>query len=91
MPIPVVAARSGSPLTAADVTAVTSLKGQLSNVRQRQQGHRRRPLPDGHAWQLIVLASQAGGSQNQITDLVDSLRATIAHAGLPAGLQAHLA
>jgi len=91
LPIPVVAARSGSPLTQADVTAVTNLKGQLGKVASVSKVIDAGRSPDGHAWQLIVLASQAGGGQNQITDLVDSMRATIAHAGLPAGLQAHLA
>jgi RND superfamily putative drug exporter len=38
-----------------------------------------------------VLAQQGGGNQNQALDLVNALRAKIAHAGLPAGLQVHLA
>ena len=46
---------------------------------------------DGHAIQLVVLAQQGGGNQNYATDLIDGLRAKIAQADLPAGLQAHLA
>jgi RND superfamily putative drug exporter len=91
VPIPVVVARSGSPLTPADVTAVTNLKGQLGKAAGVSKVIDAGRSPDGHAWQLIVLASQAGGNQNATTDLVDSLRATISRAGLPAGLQAHLA
>ena len=91
VPIPVVVARSGSSLTPADVTAVTNLKGQLGHVASVSKVIDAGRSPDGHAWQLIVLASQAGGGPNATTDLVDSLRATISRAGLPAGLQAHLA
>ena len=39
----------------------------------------------------MVLAQQGGGNQNYATDLVNGLRAKITQAGLPAGLQAHLA
>src|SRR5262249_56444127 len=46
---------------------------------------------DGHAIQLVVLAQQGGGNDNYATDLINGLRAKIAQAGLPAGLQAHLA
>ena len=35
VPVPVVAARSGSPLTPADVAAVTSLKGELAKVDRK--------------------------------------------------------
>ena len=73
------------------MTAVTNLKGQLGKVASVSKVIDAGRSPDGHAWQLIVLASQAGGDQNATTDLVDSLRATISRAGLPAGLQAHLA
>jgi RND superfamily putative drug exporter len=91
LPVPVVAARSGSALTPADAAALTSLRGQLGKVASVSKVIDLGRSSDGHAWQLVVLASQAGGGQNQVTDLVDSLRATIAHAALPAGLQAHLA
>ena len=48
--------------------------------------------PDGHAEQLLALVNaNGGGNQNQLTDLVNGMRAKIASAGLPAGLQAHLA
>src|SRR4029077_12203848 len=91
VPIPEVVARSGSSLTPADVTAVTNLKSQLGHVASVSKVIDAGRSPDEHAWQLIALASQAGGGPNATTDLVDSLRATISRAGLPAGLQAHLA
>jgi len=91
LPIPVVAARSGGPLTAADVAALTSLQGQFGKVASVSKVIDLGRSPDGQAEQLIVLATQAGGGQNQITDLVDAMRATIAGAHLPAGLQTHLA
>jgi putative drug exporter of the RND superfamily len=91
LPIPVVAARSGSALTATDVTALASLRAQLGKIDSVSKVIDLGRSGDRQAEQLVVLASQAGGGQNQVTDLVDSLRATIAHAGLPAGLQAHLA
>ena len=46
---------------------------------------------DGQAEQLVVFTRQGSGSQSQLTDLVGTRRARIAHAGLPAGLSAHLA
>ena len=91
IPIPVVAARSAAPLTAADVTALTALQRQLRSVPTISQVLEAGRSADGRAEQLVVLARQGGGSQAQVTDLVDALRAKIARAGLPAGLQAHLA
>jgi RND superfamily putative drug exporter len=91
LPIPVVAARTGAPLTAADAGALTSLRADLGKVASVSKVIDLGRSADGQAEQLVVLASQAGGGQNQVTTLVDSLRATIAQAGLPAGLTAHLA
>ena len=91
IPVPVVAARSGAPLSAADVTALNTLQGQLRTVPTVSRVLDAGRSADGRAEQLVVLATQGGGNQNQQTDLVDGLRAKIAQAGLPAGLQAHLA
>ncbi len=91
IPIPVVAARSGSPLTPADVTAMTSLQQKLRTVPTISRVLDAGRSADGQAVQLVVLAEQGGGNQNQQTDLVNALRAKIAQAGLPAGLQVHLA
>ena len=91
VPIPVVAARPGSPLSAADVTALTTLQRQLRTVPGISRVLDAGLSSDGQAEQLVVLAQQGGGNQNQQTDQVDALRAKIAQAGLPAGLQVHLA
>ena len=90
-PVPVVAARSGGPLTGTDVAALTGLRADLAKVPTVEKVIDLGRSPDGRAEQLVALASQAGGGPNAASDLVDSLRAAIAHAGLPAGLQAHLA
>jgi len=89
--IPVVAARSGAPLTPADVTALTSLQHQLGTVPDVSRVQDLGRSPDGQAEQLQVLAQASGGNQSQQTDLIDGLRAKIAGADLPAGLQVHLA
>jgi len=91
LPIPVLAARSGSSLTAADITALTALQGRLRSVSGVVRVLDAGRSPDGRAEQLVVLSTQGGGNQNQQTDLVDGLRAKISSAGLPAGLNAHLA
>jgi len=91
VPITVVAARSGSPLTPADVTALTTLQARLGSVTGVSKVLDAGRSGDGQAEQFVVLAAQGGGNQNYATDLVNGLRAKIAQAGLPAGLQAHLA
>ncbi len=91
IPIPVVVARSGSPLTPADVTAMTALQQQLRTVPTISRVLDAGRSADGQAGQLVLLAEQGGGNQNQQTDLVDALRAKISRAGLPADLHAHLA
>jgi len=88
--VPVVAARQGGTLTAADVAALTALQGKLRTVATVDTVKDLGRSPDGQAEELLVLARFAGG-QNGQTDLVNSLRARIASAGLPSGLQAHLA
>ncbi|MEP7023387.1 MAG: MMPL family transporter, partial [Actinomycetota bacterium] len=91
IPVPVVAARTGSPLTPADTAAMTALVGQLRTVHLVSQVLDGGRSADGQAEQLIVLAGQGGGNQNDQLNLVDDLRAKIAQAHLPAGLHAHLA
>ena len=93
VPIPVVAARTGAPLTPADVTARDRPAGKTSaqvasvgKVLDAGPLPRRARLAAGRA-----RAAGAAAARTTTTDLVNSLRATIARAGLPAGLQAHLA
>jgi len=91
-PVPVVAARASGPLTPADLTAMTTLARQLATVPGVSKVLDAGVAPDGHAEQLVVLASQLnGGNPAAAPDLVNALRARIADAGLPAGLQVHLA
>ena len=91
LPVPVLAARAGAPLTAADITAIAQLQGRLRSVSGVNNVLDVGTAVGGHAKQLVVLAVQGGGNPNATTDLVDALRAKIAQAALPAGLQTHLA
>jgi len=91
VPIPLVAARPGAPLTHADLSAIAALPAELKTVSGVAKVQDAGVSADGHAVQLVVLAQQGGGNQNYATDLIDGLRAKITQAHLPAGLQAHLA
>jgi putative drug exporter of the RND superfamily len=90
-PIPVLAARTATPLTRADLTALNALQGKLRSVSGVSKVLDAGQSPDGHAEQLVVLAQLNGGNPNAALDLVNSLRATITQARLPSGLQVHLA
>jgi putative drug exporter of the RND superfamily len=90
-PIPVIAARTTGPLTAADTAALTGLPARFKTVPGVSKVLDAGRSPDGHAEQLVVLVQQGGGNANYETDLVNGLRAQITKASLPAGLQVHLA
>jgi RND superfamily putative drug exporter len=90
IPVPVVAARSGSTLTPADVAALTALQGRLRSVSGVEKVLDLGRSKGGQAEQLVVLADQPGGNQSYASNLIDGLRAKIAHAGLPSGLAAHV-
>ena len=92
VPIPLVAARTAAPLTTTDETALAGLAGRLKSVPDVSKVIDAGVSPDGHAVQLVILASQLnGGNPDAALDLVNALRAKIAAADLPAGLQVHLA
>ena len=91
LPIPVIAATTSGPLTAADISAVTSLQSQLHSVTGIKQVLDVGRSANGQAVQLLALAANNSGNQNYQQDLIDSMRAKIASAGLPAGLRVHLA
>jgi RND superfamily putative drug exporter len=91
IPIPLIAASPSAPLTPADLSAIAALPAQLKTVSGVAKVQDAGVSADGHAVQLVVLATQGGGNQNYETDLVNGLRAKITQAHLPAGLQAHLA
>lgn len=97
-PVPVVAAVSTGSLTSADQawlgTLATDL-GKVSTVTSvRELGESAVPGPNGvagQAAQLQVLSTVSQSDQTAMTDLVHSLRSTIASASPPAGMQVHLA
>jgi putative drug exporter of the RND superfamily len=92
LPVPVIVATGGGQLTAADVTAVTTLQHDLAGVPDVRKVQDVGRSAGGQAEQLVVEARNGTGrNQNYAEDLIGSLRARIASAGLPAGLQAHLA
>ncbi|HEV3288680.1 MAG TPA: MMPL family transporter, partial [Streptosporangiaceae bacterium] len=90
VPIPVIAAQPSAPLSHADLSAIAALPARLKTVAGVAKVQDAGVSADGHAVQLVVLAQQGGGNQNYATDLINGLRAKIAQAHLPAGLQAHV-
>src|SRR5664280_1242891 len=90
-PSTVVASRSGSPLTPADLAAVTALQGRLRAVPGVVKALDTGRSADGQAEQLVVFTQAGGGAANQEIALVVALRAAITDAALPHGLSAHLA
>jgi putative drug exporter of the RND superfamily len=91
-PIPVVAASTSGPLTAADNTALTGLKSQLAAVPDVTKVIDAGQSADGRAVEYIALASPSGsGNPQWAKNIVDGLRAKVASAHLPPGLHAHVA
>ena len=91
IPVPVVAAASQGTLTAADVTWLTGLQHDLGSVKTVVAVRDLGRSADQQAEQLQVLSNVGGGDETGVTNLVNGLRAQIAKAGPPAGLQVHLA
>jgi len=89
--VPVVVARSGGKLTAADGTAIGNLAGRLARVTDVQRVRDLGLSRDGQAEQLQVLADVNLGSQGPADQLAAGLRHAIGASALPAGLHAHLA
>jgi RND superfamily putative drug exporter len=90
MPVPVVASRSGTQLTAADEAAISHLQGALQGVSSVQSVRLVGVSPDGQAAELRVLANPQGG-MNADKTLVDDLRSAIQAQPVPPGLSVHLA
>jgi len=90
-PVPVVAAVSQGTLTRADQTWLTGLQHRLATVATVVQVRDLGVSGDGQAAQLQVLSDVAQANNTAVTNLIDSLRAQIARAGPPAGMQVHLA
>jgi len=91
IPVPVVAAASQGTLTAADVNWLTGLQHDLGSVKTVVAVRDLGRSADQQAEQLQVLSNVGGGDETGVTNLVKDLRAQIAKAGPPAGLQVHLA
>ncbi|HEX4060010.1 MAG TPA: MMPL family transporter [Streptosporangiaceae bacterium] len=90
-PIPVVAATSnGAALTSVDAAALAQLSTQFTHVGNVTQVRNLGTSSNRQAVQLVALAKYSG-NPNEDTDIVDAMRAKIADAHLPAGLQVHLA
>ena len=91
IPVPVVAAVSAGTLTTADQVWLTQLQADLGRVKTVVKVQDLGRSSDGAAEQLQVLSNVSGADQTGQTDLVNDLRATIVRAGVPAGMQVHLA
>ena len=91
IPLPVVAAVSQGTLSAADETWLASLQHSLRSVPKVVAVHDLGRSADQQAEQLQVLSNVGGGDQAGLTTLVKDLRAQVAKASPPAGLQVHLA
>jgi putative drug exporter of the RND superfamily len=97
-PVPVVAAVSSGSFSAADQAWLSTLVSDLGKVptavKVRELGQSPVPGPGGaagQAAQLQVLSNVNTSDQNPMTNLIDNLRTTIAHASPPPGMQVHLA
>jgi putative drug exporter of the RND superfamily len=90
-PVPVVAAAGQGALTQADQAWLTGLQHDLSTVPTVVAVRDLGRSGDGQAEQLQVLSDVSQSNDNAVKDLIDGLRAQIARAGPPAGLQVHLA
>jgi RND superfamily putative drug exporter len=92
VPIPVIAATSGRPLTAADTAALQALQGKLVTIPNVAKVIDQGQSGDGQAQQLTVLAEPSvGGNPQNAKTVIDDIRADITSANLPAGLHAHAA
>jgi RND superfamily putative drug exporter len=90
-PIPVVIARSGSALTAADQGAIDAVQTKLRQVKGVVKVQDTGRSADGQAEQVLAFIQGGGGDQNAIITLIKDVRSAISAANLPAGMQAHLA
>ena len=90
-PVPVLVARAGGPLTAADTAAAGRLATRLAAVPAVRQVQDLGVSSDRQAAELLVLARIDVSNPGPGGQLVDGLRRAIAASALPPGLSAHLA
>jgi putative drug exporter of the RND superfamily len=91
IPVPVIAAVSQGTLSTADTVWLAALQHDLATVPTVVAVHDLGRSADGQAEQLQVLSDVNNSNQPAQTTLVDDLRAQIAKANPPPGLQVHLA
>ncbi|MGH3235633.1 MAG: MMPL family transporter, partial [Streptosporangiaceae bacterium] len=91
IPVPVVAAVGQGALTSADQAWLATLQHDLAQVPTVVSVHDLGESADQQAEQLQVLSDVGGGDQAGQTTLINDLRAEIAKAAPPPGLQVHLA
>jgi RND superfamily putative drug exporter len=87
--VPVIVARDGGRLTAADQQVVDQLATRLGKVSGVTAVRDTGQSKDQQAEQLQALVTFGGGPNGE-KPVVDGMRAAITAAGLPSGLQAHL-
>jgi putative drug exporter of the RND superfamily len=91
IPVPVVAAVNQGTLSTADESWLSTLQHDLGTVPTVTTVKDLGRSGDGQAAQLLVLSDVNGGNAPAQTTLIDDLRAEIARAAPPAGMQVHLA
>jgi putative drug exporter of the RND superfamily len=91
IPVPVVAAVNQGTLSTADESWLSSLQHDLGKVPTVTAVKDLGRSGDGQAAQLLVLSDVNGGNAPAQTTLIDDLRAEIARAAPPTGMQVHLA
>ena len=85
-----VASRSGSPLTATDKLAVTSLLAKIKGLPNVVTAHALGTSSDGEATQALIQANVPPYGGGPGTTLVDSIRSDFSKVGAPGGLQFNL-
>jgi len=89
--VTIVAARPGAQITAADLAGLAREATAVDRVRRVISARVLGVSHDGQAAQILVVARVNPADIVSQTTLVDALQATFPHAGVPAGLELHLA
>src|SRR5215472_5555154 len=88
----IVASRASGPLTTADAAAMSQVEQAVREVPGVASVKDGGTSPDGRAAQAVVTVPGSVSSNNSAeTDVVHRIRAAMAHAGAPSGLDLHLA
>jgi putative drug exporter of the RND superfamily len=88
----IVASRASGPLTTADAAAMSEVEQAVREVPGVASVKDGGTSPDGRAAQAVVTVPGSVSSNNSAeTDVVHRIRAAMAHAGAPPGLDLHLA